>query len=132
MRISDWSSDVCSSDLRWFYRQPLFLSHEFNYASRDFGPFSFIAGVYGLHIVNETEANLWGDTFLYLARAKTDSFAVYGEGTLKLTDRLSLLAGIRYSFDTLSLRGTNLAGADRKRDVEGKSVSVRVNIGGGR
>src|SRR3546814_2020715 len=110
MRISDWSSDVCSSDLRWFYRQPLFLSHEFNYASRDFGPFSFIAGVYGLHIVNETEANLWGDTFLYLARAKTDSFAVYGEGTLKLTDRLSLLAGIRYSFDTLSLRGTNIEG----------------------
>src|SRR3546814_5177616 len=50
-------------DLRWFYRQPLFLSQEFNYASRDFGPFSFIAGVYGLHIVNETEANLWGDTF---------------------------------------------------------------------
>src|SRR3546814_5724831 len=107
MRISDWISDVCSSDLlRWFYRQPLFLSQEFNYASRDFGPFSFIAGVYGLHIVNETEANLWGDTFLYLARAKTDSLAVYGEGTLKLTDRLSLLAGLRYSFAPSSLRGT--------------------------
>ncbi|HEV2597934.1 TonB-dependent receptor [Sphingopyxis sp.] len=98
-------------DLRWFYRQPLFLSQEFNYASRDFGPFSFIAGVYGLHIVNETEASLWGDTFLYLSRAKTDSFAAYGEGTLKLTDRFSILAGIRYSFDTLSLRGTNIKGA---------------------
>ncbi|WP_374525914.1 TonB-dependent receptor [Sphingopyxis sp.] len=98
-------------DLRWFYRQPLFLSQEFNFASRDFGPFSFIAGVYGLHIVNETEASLWGDTFLYLSRAETDSFAAFGEGTLKLTDRFSILAGIRYSFDTLSLRGTNIRNA---------------------
>ncbi len=98
-------------DLRWFYRQPLFLSQEFNFASRDFGPFSFIAGVYGLHIVNETEASLWDDRFLYLSRAETDSFAAFGEGTLKLSDRLSVLAGIRYSFDTLSLRGTNIPGA---------------------
>ncbi|AEG51438.1 TonB-dependent receptor [Sphingobium chlorophenolicum L-1] len=98
-------------DLRWYYRQPLFLSQEFNYASRDFGPFSFIAGVYGLHIVNETEANLWGDTFLALSRAKTDSFAVYGEGTLKLTDNFSVLAGIRYSFDRQSLQGTNIQNA---------------------
>src|SRR3546814_14647326 len=58
-------------DLRWFYRQPLFLSQEFNYASRDFGPFSFLAGVYCLHIVHATVANPLGEPFLYLARHQT-------------------------------------------------------------
>src|SRR3546814_20715156 len=91
MRISDWSSDVCSSDL----------SNKNGFARR------FRRG-------NE------GSVGRYHARS-------HGAVALLLSDRRAFHAIARGSAS--GLRGTR---ADRKSVVEGKSVSVRVDLGGRR
>src|SRR3546814_2090756 len=77
MRISDWSSDVCSSDLRPIPALP--------------------------------------------------------STPISAVDTLSTPKRMPRSISHASARGTGpAAGRDRKSDVEGKSVSVRVDLGGRR
>src|SRR3546814_13189361 len=101
MRISDWSSDVCSSDLRIVFpelRQP------------DVIDVAVPAG----------EQNA-----LVLAQEHVD----IGRDRPRLRD-----AGDLPPFDIELARrlAAIVEGSDRKRVVEGKSVSVRVDLGGRR
>src|SRR3546814_14906132 len=94
MRISDWSSDVCSSDL---------------------------------------------PDLMVLARAAGLSLVLAGGGALAAAAFLRLLGGRRsaalamlaFAVGMLALRPP-YPSADRKRVVEGTSVSVRVGLGGRR
>src|SRR3546814_14777587 len=89
MRISDWSSDVCSSDLG--------------------GEAERVLLDYGQAIKDLARSNLFpGDLLL-------KNFGVSRSGRV-----------VFYDYDELCLV------TDRKSVVEGKSVSVRVDLGGGR
>src|SRR3546814_20224919 len=101
MRISDWSSDVCSSDLtearRRFDGEPLFAVA----VSRRAGPQHMpVANDCGRHARNATRL------------------------PLRVQYRIGNTAGARQAvFGGIG---------DRKRVVEGQSVSVSVDLGGGR
>jgi iron complex outermembrane recepter protein len=75
-------------------------SQELIYTSPDFGPVSFVAGLFYLHEKSETNANiLAGGTVVFPPDvfATADAFAAFVEGTIDITDRLHLTAGGRYS-----------------------------------
>src|SRR3546814_17399035 len=99
MRISDWSSDVCSSDLdQW----------------------QFVTG---------SKAEIYGLSDSYMVYTKEDAGVPGGydhSGHFLLVDQNRHIRG---AYD-----GTNDAQLqlDRKNVVSGKSVSVRVDLGGGR
>src|SRR3546814_18681036 len=98
MRISDWSSDVCSSDLS---------ARLLDISSYD------EAGAAAIEAITQAARNLPSDGWL----------ARHGEG-----DPFGPIARM-----LAEVRGTALARArDRKSVVEGKSVSVRVDLGGRR
>src|SRR3546814_11076723 len=112
MRISDWSSDVCSSDLS-----------------------SFTAGsdmtlTQNVHVVGgnatfDTGAN---NVTLTGAMDGTQCLIKAGSGRLTLAAAASNDIGACVEEGTLSFNNR----LDRKSVVEGKSVSVRVEIGGRR
>src|SRR3546814_11115303 len=94
MRISDWSSDVCSSDLCAGSDRAdgnPFLSHAFLHALEESGSVGAEAGWQPQHLL--------------------------------MTDKAGRLVGAAPMY---------LKGQDRKRVVSGKSVSVRVDLGGRR
>src|SRR3546814_20356738 len=101
MRISDWSSDVCSSDLAAgtvpFYRQ--------RFAE---------AGV------DPAAAVTWGSIARLPILKRSD---LQGAGEAIKTTALPKSHGRRHDIET---------SGDRKSVVEGKSVSVRVDLGGRR
>ena len=80
-----------------------------NFSSREFGIFSFTAGAF--YYNNKTNTlNFTGGPLQPIAptifplltqdnQAKTKAYAVYGEATVKPTDRLSLIAGVRQSHE---------------------------------
>src|SRR3546814_11241528 len=70
MRISDWSSDVCSSDL-------------FDGTTSQFGPVLKLTG-------NPINLGQTLDTV-----ASTKSYAAFGQGTLRIGDSLRLNVGLR-------------------------------------
>src|SRR3546814_16572062 len=103
MRISDWSSDVCSSDLK----DLLFTSvHE----------------VWPGHFLNFLHSNratsIFGKLFVGYA---------FAEGWAHYTEAMMWEAGLGEG----DLE-THIGQLDRKSVVEGKSVSVRVDLGGRR
>src|SRR3546814_11689593 len=94
MRISDWSSDVCSSDLRG-------------------------------------EVEIRGAKLIGGRRRDRDAVAL-GEGGVVDGD-ISRVSPVHIGAgDIRSGPGADTARGDRKSVVEGKSVSVRVDLGGGR
>src|SRR3546814_11310940 len=98
MRISDWSSDVCSSDLK--YKQ-----------LRERGAFG--RGNMRYHFVSAVSSAAIAAAAMTFA---TSAFAQDGD------------AGSMATGQPLALQGA----ADRKSVVLGKSVSVRVDLGGRR
>src|SRR3546814_13119407 len=146
MRISDWSSDVCSSDLSWW----LMSSRESNLAKLILiaagqpdwqGDLPLMAqGLLGMQRAGAwrtTTANLMGSLAI-------EKFARHYEGTpVAGHTRLQTSSGI-HDFDWS--RAQSRAGvrtldflqpwasknADRKTVVWGKSWSVRENLGGRR
>src|SRR3546814_16681506 len=105
MRISDWSSDVCSSDLAG--RGRLFRNPQSGFATRRLGvgpvpparPPPYVRGT-----------------------LRRGAGAVRGAGGSPPTALVRLPRHSRAN--------RILAGSDRKSSVEGKSVSVRVELGG--
>ena len=73
------------------------LSQEFNYSSVDYGPFSYIAGLYLMSDRQGWSPFTVVDTITYQAKNETDAWAVYAEATYQLSERLSFIAGLRYS-----------------------------------
>src|SRR3546814_11785365 len=100
MRISDWSSDVCSSDLRYNHRFGDGKSTDYNFfvnAGHDIGTLELYAfGSYGIR-----DANAAG----FYRRSNDSRNRDYGASL------------------------TDFVPSDRKRVVEGKGVSVRVDLG---
>src|SRR3546814_15452564 len=103
MRISDWSSDVCASDLCSYQRDALYkiAPPRLNYRSR-----------------HQMDASPLRKLPQGLRRATSDSFAT------RRAMKTSLMARGRISATPLAI--------DRKSDVQGKRVSVRVDLGGRR
>src|SRR3546814_20941248 len=93
MRISDWSSDVCSSDLKIIGDDPSNVNEKY-YGNNDVeGP----DARHGTHVAGIIAAN------------RNNEIGVKG-----------IAANVK------------LMSVDRKRVVQGQSVSVRVDLGGGR
>src|SRR3546814_16660164 len=130
MRISDWSSDVCSSDLRG--RQS---GTQHHFIERDRAEFrSRIAAQISVKLAewgagDAINQNLrrahagcaFGTTASCLIAAKSSlPFAVRGSSLRK-----SHCLGVR-------MPSISRAAGDRKSGGEGKSVSVRLSLGGGR
>src|SRR3546814_14494313 len=105
MRISDWSSDVCSSDLAWI--QEARSSHD---------------GI----ILN---AGAYSHTSIAILDALTTAELPLIE--VHLTNIFRREAFRHHSYVSLVANGV-ICGLDRKSVGEGKSVSVRVDIGGRR
>src|SRR3546814_11208129 len=100
MRISDWSSDVCSSDLR---TSPPPRTTLFSWALGSSGNQSLVSFAISRSVIRAT---------LYVHP----------------TSHRRRRAGCRHR----GAGDTHAAASDRKSVVEGKSVSVRVDLGGGR
>src|SRR3546814_17186414 len=103
MRISDWSSDVCSSDL---------LASSTQRPSRPFARLTSLPWLGGQR------------------KRRHHAFAGFGVADR----RLSFLLHFLHAHDALhrQVQGAGVAELDRKSVVSGKSVSVRVDLGGRR
>src|SRR3546814_15822820 len=104
MRISDWSSDVCSSDLmiRLLDRLLLFLS-------------LMCAGLSPAMATERAPLVLAAASLQESLTAAADAWAAKG-----------------HARPVLSFAGSSALARDRKSVVSGKSVSVRVDLGGRR
>src|SRR3546814_16310361 len=108
MRISDWSSDVCSSDLPNLYN-------------------CTFAGACGVVVPAA------GNHFIYAAQPTAtitigDALRAYGLDTPAFT----FIVGGMILGDIAGTAITGEPGIDRKSVVQGKSVSVLVDLGGRR
>src|SRR3546814_11097006 len=105
MRISDWSSDVCSSDLEWrISAVPFFDRHH--------GRFTGYRGTARRPRADESATHLRANPGLYGSGLAPDS--------------------LRQLVHELRTPPNALVGLDRTSVVSGKRVSVRVDLGGRR
>lgn len=85
---------------------------ELTFASREFGMFSFIGGLFYYHDRHSTRLNVnppiaqdgsvdisVNGIFASSATANTESYAAFGEVNFNLTDKLRIIAGMRYSWE---------------------------------
>jgi iron complex outermembrane receptor protein len=88
------------------------VSQEFDFASRKFGDFSFVSGAYIYNSVEkftplQVASSLTGPVlFTDYAKSTDDAWALFTEGNYDVTDRLSLVAGIRYSWEERQYQGS--------------------------
>src|SRR3546814_17833454 len=101
MRISDWSSDVCSSDLR---------------ARRDDGQVELAVRDNGIGIAPEMLPQVFG-LFVQAPQPSARTRGGLGLGLTLVKSQVEMHGGTV---------------ADRKSAVKGKSLSVRVDLGGWR
>src|SRR3546814_20232147 len=137
MRISDWSSDVCSSDL--LANQMEASSHQLE--TRVFGRDQGVRGLLRVTLAPSVATHLLMPDFADFARLHPDiEMEILSSGELaNLTNREAAVA-IRLVYDRKTLppnlhglKGADLFGAVyivRKNAVAGKGVSTRVDQGG--
>src|SRR3546814_13390000 len=113
MRISDWSSDVCSSDLE---RDDMGLPLACKRGERSMKRLAIYCG----------SATPGDPRYIELAREVGRTLAERGIGVVYGGGRLGLMGAIADS--ALDAGGE----VDRKSVLEGKRVSVRVDLGGRR
>src|SRR3546814_12756919 len=123
MRISDWSSDVCSSDLREAARRTLAADLDADIADHVMHHEQWMRAQGTLQPLAEQRVKL--ETASYGAgRASlidvADAFAALAAATLTTVDREAKVAA----------DGAGLNFTDRKRVGKGKGGSVRVDLGG--
>jgi iron complex outermembrane receptor protein len=92
-------------------------SQEVSFASRKFGPFSFVTGAYYYYNDNkfaairiESSKNPATD-FYYDSTNPQLAYAGFAEGNYDITDRLTAIAGIRYSWERRANKGRIRIGA---------------------
>lgn len=77
------------------------ITQEIRLASNNESALEWILGGYYFHDNGDQTISIpipgFGFDILHIANIKTDAFAVFGQGTLKLTDSLNFTAGLRYS-----------------------------------
>ncbi len=87
-----------------------FFSQEVRLASSNTGSFRWVAGLFYYHAKQELDAfavagpefsvpAIAGTTRNDLSRITTDSYAAFGQATLDITDKLTAIAGLRYTSD---------------------------------
>lgn len=78
-------------------------SQEFQIASSGDQPFSWIVGAYYLHEKAQQHFQIYISPFAakiaYPVSNRVDAYALFGQGTYKLTEQLRLTAGLRYSYE---------------------------------
>src|SRR3546814_20117487 len=115
MRISDWSSDVCSSDLKSANERADYLKG------------SFLWHIDGTHDKVPVFASLLSGRRLSAIGGQTEfasSYAAYETLSEEMKQRIEGLKVV-HSVETSMRRA-----GDRKRDVEGKSLTVGLRYGG--
>src|SRR3546814_14706323 len=117
MRISDWSSDVCSSDLIGY----------------QYARWSWNAGIDGMHSLSGNGFDgLYASGFL---RYQASSTLGYG-GSLNLRNAVDTSHSAQLFLDKQTAWGQTRVQVDQARDrksvVWGKGVAVRVDLGGRR
>src|SRR3546814_14123370 len=132
MRISDWSSDVCSSDLQ-FGRD----RHE---DDARWGPRTLDLDLllFGDAVIDEPGLRvphpyLHERAFALVPLAAiAPGASIPGHGTVRSALAAVVVEGIEAlpCSPAIAPPGTHALSTDRKRDVEGKSVEVRVSTGG--
>src|SRR3546814_18577957 len=102
-------------------------SQEFDFASRKFGDFSFVAGAFFYWAKDGSGSDIQAGVIDNFAHVKTKAWAVFAEGTYDVTDRLSFIAGARYSWErqkgTLREIGRASGGERGGKDVESSGVA---------
>src|SRR3546814_14603479 len=127
MRISDWSSDVCSSDLKV---GSIFTSSGTQHGGQE----STILG--SIPVLLHHGMIIVGLPYTAQGQMRLDEItggSPYGASTIAAPDRSRQPS--TNELELASLQGkfvADVARKDRKSVVEGKSVSVRVDLGGRR
>ena len=107
-----------------------FYSNEVRLASLPDSRISWVAGFYNFSSDTDRLDSLrlniggGGGTEIYTQAAQLDSYAVFGDMTFPLTERLSATAGVRYSTDDKEYRVSNTAGEAVFRAGERFDVTV--------
>lgn len=107
-----------------------FYSNEVRLASLPDSRVSWVVGLYNFGSdtdrLDTLELDIAGDagTEIYTQAATLDSYAVFGDVTLPLTDRFSITGGVRYSTDDKEYRVSNTAGTAVFRAGERFDVTV--------
>src|SRR3546814_16677220 len=88
MRISDWSSDVCSSDLGGYYE----------HSKRE--SFTVGRGGFGLPVpfdpaIGNSSVGYWPDDFVY-----SNTYSAFGPVLWDIVDGVQLSGGVRYPQET--------------------------------
>src|SRR3546814_11792252 len=137
MRISDWSSDVCSSDLDG-WADPLLrhiaVSKNWRHANAASQGFTVTSMIRGLVLLLWSMAVLAADapdvktTWRLLDYVAVDYRGAVADGAVKSTEEYAEMT----DFAATIHRNIDALPAARQRVVEGKGVSVRVDLGVGR
>jgi len=94
-------------DLSFNYALPTILSQEIDFSSRKFGRFSFVAGAFAYRKDSDLAVWIFPTFFGYDIKSRSTSYAGFGEVTFDITDRLTAIAGIRYTDDSQTGQGKN-------------------------
>ena len=81
------------------------VSQEFDFASKKWGGFSYVAGLYGLYDNQREHDSYNGGLFSDDSTIVTHAAAIFGEATYAFTDQFSAIAGVRLSRDSLNAKG---------------------------
>ena len=81
-------------------------TQELNFASEKFGRLSFIAGLFYYRDDSGYDPliGFFPASFTNFADVTTRAYAAYAEGTFEITDRLTAIAGVRYSHEKRTVR----------------------------
>jgi iron complex outermembrane receptor protein len=110
--------------------QSSFYSNEFRISSLAGSRVSWVAGLYNFGsetdrldtLALDLAGNALNET--YTQRATLDSYAVFGDVSMPVSERFSITGGVRYSQDDKDYRVSNTAGADIVRAEERFDVTV--------
>jgi len=110
-------------------------SQELNFASKDFGVLSFTTGLFYYHATGGTlgiiqENLIPGGVPVQKTNFKKDAYAAYGEATIKPTENLAFIVGLRQSHEKLDDSTTVPAVVARKRSFNATTprLSVRYTL----
>jgi iron complex outermembrane recepter protein len=86
--------------------QQLTESEEIDFASRNYGPISFTAGLIAYHDDNAESLHYLNQPVYLYADDITNSYGVFGQAMYKILPDLTLTAGVRYGADDINYSGS--------------------------
>src|SRR3546814_9286939 len=101
MRISDWSSDVCSSDLFGHT-----FSQELTFSSASSNQFHWVGGLFYYYDYSAFEPLTVENVVSLIGLVKTHAYAAFGELTYEILPRLTVIGGVRYSSERKRYEGS--------------------------